>query len=108
MLPSRDRMALMLQQRLGPNEVMKLLLSKLAQKIEHAASQGKGKVEFYVPETILGFPVYDRQFVLEEITQVLRNNDYDVTETYAFNLLVSFELRAHERYYCPSPRISIP
>jgi hypothetical protein len=101
MLPSRNHMALLLQQRLGPNDVLKHFAERLARRVEDAAKSGTSSIEFHIPESLIGMPKYDRTFVYQEITQLLRNNHYDVTEAYAWTLRVSFPLRPNERLYCP-------
>ena len=101
MLPSRNRMTMLLQQRLGPNDVMKYLVATLSMRIETAAGAGVSSIEYHVPASILGMSNYDRMFVFQELIQLLRNNTYDVTELYAWTMQVAFPLRAHERLFCP-------
>ena len=104
MLPTRHRVVFTLQQSLGPNDVLLFFLKKLAKRIENAAARGKAKVEFFVPCSLLGFPSYNREYVLQQILEQLRVSGYDnVARKGDWHIEIDFNLKPHERVFFSVP-----
>jgi hypothetical protein len=93
----------MLQDKLGPSQIVLFFLQKLKTRIETNASRGIDHADLYIPESAFGQPKYNRQYVAEQVLRMCQMEGYEdaMLGEWDWTIKVTFSLKPHEKLHFP-------